>query len=67
MRRRNVLRTAAALVALAAPRIARPDSTKILRFVPTSDLVVLDPVFTGAITGPDCTCVFACAGNRQRC
>jgi peptide/nickel transport system substrate-binding protein len=42
------LRSAAALVTLAAPRIARSDASKHLRFVPTSDLVILDPVFTGA-------------------
>src|SRR6266404_3161736 len=47
MRRRD-LRTAglAATTVLAAPRIARADTAKTLRFVPTSDLAVLDPVAT---------------------
>src|SRR5437868_315948 len=47
MRRRDLLHTGlAAAAALAAPRIARADSTKTLRFAPTADLVVLDPVVT---------------------
>ena len=48
MRRRNLLRTAASLALFAAPRIARPDTAKVLRFVPTSDLVILDPIWTSA-------------------
>src|SRR5689334_3775541 len=48
MRRRNVLRSAVAAFTLAAPRIARSDPSKRLRFVPTTDLVILDPVWTGA-------------------
>ena len=47
MRRRDLLNAGlAAAATLAAPRIARADSTKTLRFVPTSDLAVLDPVVT---------------------
>ncbi len=46
MRRRTVLQTAAGLGLLAAPRIARPERSKVLRFVPTSDLVVLDPTLS---------------------
>src|SRR5438128_5754900 len=47
MRRRDLLNAGlAAAATLAAPRIARADSTKTLRFVPTSDLTVLDPVIT---------------------
>jgi peptide/nickel transport system substrate-binding protein len=47
MRRRELLKAAAATVAtLAAPRIGRPERTNKLVFVPTSDLSVLDPVAT---------------------
>jgi peptide/nickel transport system substrate-binding protein len=51
MRRRDLLNAgfaAAAAVSapLAAPRIARAEGAKVLRFAPTADLVVLDPVIT---------------------
>src|SRR5204862_1855950 len=47
MRRRELLKTgAAAVAALAAPRIGRADKAATLTFVPTSDLAVLDPVVT---------------------
>ena len=47
MRRRDLLNAGlAATAVLAAPRIARADTAKTLRFVPTSDLAVLDPVVT---------------------
>src|SRR5258707_10640174 len=47
MRRRDLLNAGlAATASLAMPRIARADTAKTLRFVPTSDLAVLDPVVT---------------------
>ncbi len=46
LRRRTVLGGGAAL--LAAPRIARADPAAVLRFIPQSDLAVLDPVWTQA-------------------
>src|SRR5258707_9043010 len=47
MRRRDLLNAGlAATASLATPRIARADTAKTLRFVPTSDLAVLDPVVT---------------------
>lgn len=48
MHRRHLLRSAASLAVLGAPRIAHSEKTRVLRFVPTSDLVVLDPVWTTA-------------------
>src|ERR1700761_2711545 len=49
MKRRNVLKSAAALSAtLAAPRIARADGPKTVTFVPHADLASLDPVWTTA-------------------
>ena len=45
MRRRSFLATAAAL---AAPRIGRPAEASVLRFIPQSDLAVLDPIWTAA-------------------
>ncbi len=52
MHRRDVLKaiggTALGSVALAAPRLARAAGERTLTFVPTSDLPVLDPVFTSA-------------------
>lgn len=49
MQRRNVLRLATSgLALLAAPRTVRSEAPKVLRFVPNSDLVILDPVWTGA-------------------
>jgi peptide/nickel transport system substrate-binding protein len=50
MRRRDLLKTAAAavLTTAVAPRLGRgADRTKNLVFVPTSDLTILDPVVTG--------------------
>src|SRR5205823_2972713 len=50
MRRRDLLNAGLAAAALAsplaAPRLARADNAKTLRFAPTADLVVLDPVIT---------------------
>src|SRR3979409_295789 len=47
MRRRDLLNAGlAATAVLAAPRIGRADTAKTLRFVPTSNLAVLDPVVT---------------------
>ncbi len=45
MRRRTVLATAAAL---AAPHIGRGAEASVLRFIPQSDLAVLDPIWTAA-------------------
>jgi len=47
MRRRDVLKAAASLAALAAPRIGRAEKASKLVFVPTEDLNVLDPVIGG--------------------
>ncbi|MBN8929380.1 MAG: ABC transporter substrate-binding protein [Rhodospirillales bacterium 69-11] len=38
----------AAAATLAAPRLARADAARILRFIPQSDLGVLDPIWTAA-------------------
>ncbi len=46
MKRRTLLATGAA--ALAAPRIGRAASATTLRFIPQSDLTVLDPIWTTA-------------------
>ena len=43
MRRRQVI--GAAVGALAAPRLARGEQQRVLRFVPQADLTVLDPVW----------------------
>jgi peptide/nickel transport system substrate-binding protein len=49
MRRRELVTTAiASTAALAAPRIARSQSARLLRFVPASDLASVDPVWTTA-------------------
>ncbi|HBK05445.1 MAG TPA: ABC transporter substrate-binding protein [Acetobacteraceae bacterium] len=45
MRRRGFLATAGAL---AAPRIGRGASASVLRFIPQSDLTILDPIYTAA-------------------
>jgi len=45
MRRRQLLGTVAAL---AAPRVARAQNSKVLRFRPAGDLAILDPVWSGA-------------------
>ena len=47
MRRRNVLSLAGASL-LARPAFAQPASARTLRYVPQTDLTVLDPVFTTA-------------------
>src|SRR5712692_6097916 len=47
MRRRDLLKAAAGLTTIAAPRLGRPDQAKKLVFVPPADLSVLDPVVTG--------------------
>ena len=48
MHRRNFIAGSgvAAAAAFAAPRVARAASSKVLRFIPQSDLAVLDPVWT---------------------
>jgi len=46
MKRRTFLATSAA--ALAAPSIGRAQGTRLLRFIPQADLVVLDPIWTTA-------------------
>src|SRR5580700_1798120 len=46
MRRRTFL--AASAVALAAPHIARSQNNRLLKFVPQSDVAVLDPIWTTA-------------------
>ena len=47
MRRRNILSLAGASL-LARPAFAEPTSARTLRYVPQTDLTVLDPVFTTA-------------------
>jgi peptide/nickel transport system substrate-binding protein len=46
MQRRGMLKATASLALLAAPRLAKADGPTTLRFVPVSDLVILDPVST---------------------
>ena len=46
MRRRTLLQ--ASTLALAAPRLSRAQSVKILRHIPEADLAVLDPIWTTA-------------------
>jgi peptide/nickel transport system substrate-binding protein len=49
MRRRDLLKVgAAAVAALVAPRVLRGDSPQVLKFVPLTDLSVLDPVWARA-------------------
>jgi peptide/nickel transport system substrate-binding protein len=49
MKRRNVLKSAAAIsAALAAPRVGRADGPKTVTFCPHADLASLDPVWTTA-------------------
>src|SRR5215469_14224238 len=49
MRRRTILKTTlVAPIALAAPKIARAQANKILKFIPHADLVSFDPVWTTA-------------------
>jgi peptide/nickel transport system substrate-binding protein len=47
MRRRDMLKVAAGTAMLSAPHIARSQGQQTLRFVPTPDLNVLDPIFSG--------------------
>src|SRR5258708_20824885 len=61
--RRAALGGAAALggtaAMLAAPRVARAQSQRVLKFVPHADLTVLDPVFnTTAITNNHAAMIF---------
>jgi peptide/nickel transport system substrate-binding protein len=49
MKRRDLLKLGAGAVAvpaLAAPRLAKAETERVLRFIPQSDLAVLDPVWT---------------------
>ena len=47
MLRRNFLKTSAAAGAtLAAPHLARSEASRVLRFIPQSDVTALDPVWT---------------------
>ncbi len=48
MLRRDVLKAAAAAAALARPALAQPTNARVLRYVPQSDLTVIDPVVTTA-------------------
>jgi peptide/nickel transport system substrate-binding protein len=49
MRRRHLLTAGVAgVTALAAPRIARPQPSRVLRYIPSSDPATLDPHFTTA-------------------
>ena len=48
MKRRQVLKSAAASVVLAAPSIGRAEAAKTVTFVPHADLASLDPVWTTA-------------------
>ncbi len=49
MRRRDLLKSAlAGSAALAAPRIAQAEGSRLLKFIPHADLVSLDPVWTTA-------------------
>ncbi len=45
---RRTLLTGAATATLARPALAQPAAARVLRYVPQSDLTVLDPVFTTA-------------------
>ncbi len=46
MRRRTFLRAASAILSLGAPRIARADLARPLKFVPIFGLSLLDPTVT---------------------
>ena len=46
MKRRTFL--AAGAAALAAPRLSRAAGVRLLKFIPQSDLAVLDPIWTTA-------------------
>ena len=47
MWRRDVIKLSAGAAMLAAPHIATAQRERTLRFVPVSDLAVLDPIWTG--------------------
>jgi len=46
MKRRSFL--AASAAALAAPAIAKAQGSRVLKFIPQSDLAILDPIWTTA-------------------
>ena len=48
MRRRDLLKSTLATGALAAPRIARAEKSRVIRFVPVAGVSILDPVWTPA-------------------
>ncbi|MGH7212075.1 MAG: ABC transporter substrate-binding protein, partial [Acetobacteraceae bacterium] len=49
MKRRDILKSAVAGAAvLAAPRIARAESQRVLKFIPQADLASIDPIWTTA-------------------
>ena len=48
MRRRDVLKMALSAAVLAAPHLARAEGSKVLRFIPDSDLTITDPFVTAA-------------------
>jgi peptide/nickel transport system substrate-binding protein len=48
IRRRELGTMSASVAMLAAPRIARAQKARVLRFVPTASLTILDPVWTPA-------------------
>src|SRR5580698_8037470 len=49
MRRRRLIASAlAGTTALAAPRPVRSENARVLKFIPSSDLATLDPMFTTA-------------------
>jgi peptide/nickel transport system substrate-binding protein len=48
MRRRTFLAASAATLAL--PSVAKPASTRVLKFIPQADMAVLDPIWTTAYT-----------------
>jgi len=55
LRRRDLLKTAAAALAVGSwPRLARADRAKTLVFVGVANLSVLDPVVTGARPTRNC-------------
>lgn len=57
--RRTLMKTAAAAALLPCPAFAQDKSAKTLRYVPSSNLTILDPVFTpAAVTTTHGYCVF---------
>jgi peptide/nickel transport system substrate-binding protein len=49
MKRRDLLKTAAATATLALPNIGAAQGSKTINFVPQADLALLDPVFTSGL------------------